>query len=103
MGTQTPSVPAPVPVVGIDKTDPIRRFTSAAIQSAVDSVLSSLKPEAKGAVVAHFDETGASVVLTVMGKIKAPLAGEGKWSVVGVLRTDWSGKLTEEAEARFDW
>lgn len=74
---------------------PLRRFSNQQLHESVSRILSDLPPDTHGAVVAIADEGGAR--LAAVGRL-----AEG-WSVVGVLDRTWKGKLTGEAQLRFEW
>jgi hypothetical protein len=77
----------------MQETLEIRKFSSAAIQAAVDRALAALPPERKVAVVAHADTKGASMSVVVrLGS---------SWSLVGGLTKPYSGKLDAEARVVF--
>lgn len=71
----------------------VRKFSDAAIQSAIDGALSGLPPDKTVAVVAYADGSGAS--LAVVGRI-----GD-LWSVTAAVAKPFGGRLTAAAEIRF--
>ena len=81
--------------LSIVREGPLNRFAASRINELVDSVLSTLSPDKKGAVLAIADQDGAR--LATMARLK-----EG-WSVVVVGERAWNGQLSGEAALRFEW
>ena len=89
----TTSLPTPANTLTLTETDGIRRFTSAAIQSAIDDALSSLPADRRVAVVAHADLEGTSLSLVCrLGPA---------WSVSAAAYKPYHGAM--EAEAKVVW
>jgi Icc-related predicted phosphoesterase len=91
VGTYTPSTP-PDP-------NAIRAFSDADIYSAMKTVLSSLDPARKGAIVAYAD--GDDVKAAIFGKLGKHAGVE--WSYVGTLGVTYKGKLSGGVGLMGEW
>lgn len=87
--TTLPTLPTTLPT----QIPGVRRFGDAAIQAAIDRTLGEMPPEARVAVVAVADTSGARL---------AAVARVGEhWSAMGYLDREWSGELKAGAEVRW--